>query len=272
MTAPSVKFLPTGLRAAQIFELDPNGRLKATSTSPYYGIVISGPKTFTRNLPAARVITHDGGDGVLDTDMLPPTESPGGELSAGYVDFNLIAAIAGVKVVTIGEMKGIAVATSKEGFEAEVGLVLQQQGKDDSGSRLWRSIDMPKALLRWQGGGMVAEASNQVFQIVPSRVTKHLWRVAFSLATDGCTKAFFRDWVTQYYRMVVAWKGDGVATQFLFDTDLPAVATTKIAGVWVNDVLDASAALALTGVTPTTMPADGDIIVVSYEVANPEEI
>ena len=271
MTAPSGKLLPTGLRYVQVFELDSAGLPAASSTTVYEGISISGPKAFSLNVPDARVITHDGGDGVLDVDSLPPLEPVTGELRVAADDFDLYAILTGTKVVTLGETKIVGGGTSKQGFEPEVGLLMCQQAKDLNGNRNWRSIEMPKSLLHAKDSGMVAEAAEQVFQVMPSRVSKHLWGASFALATDGFSKAFYRRIVTQYFPWLVAWKGDNIVTEFLFHTDRPAVATSKINGVWINGVIDATAVLAVDGVTPTTKPGAGDIVVAYYEIANPEE-
>lgn len=271
MTAVAGKDLPVGLRRVQIFALDANGYPAATSTAVYEGLSVVGPKTFALNVPDTQVITHKGGDTVLDVDWLPPQDAVTGEFHFAQEDFDLYAALTGTKVATIGEMKTIGIGTSKAGFEPEIGMFAVQQTKNGSGAREWRSYVMPKARIHVKDNGMVLSDSDITAQVLPSKVTKHLWGVAFSIATDGFTKAFYRKYINQYFPWIVAWKGDNVATKFTFHADRPAVATTKIAGVWINGVVDGTAGLAVDGVTPTAKPGAGDMIVCMYEIANPEE-
>ncbi len=270
MTAPLGKGLPVGLRHAQLFELNAAGLPNATSTTPYEGLEIVGPKTYELNIPDARVISHEGGDGVLDTDVLPPKEAPTGALRAARNDHDIYALVTGTKARTLGEARMIGIATSKQGYEPEFGLLLYQQSKE-LGGRVWRSFILPKARLIVKPSGMVENAAEHTFQIQPSKVSKALWGAAYTLATEGFTRAFHEEWETQYQPWIVAWKGDNVATEFLFHADRPAVATTKIHGVWVNSTLDATATKAVDKITPTTKPASGDIIVAFIEIANPME-
>src|SRR5574340_1305303 len=272
MTATSGKYLPVGFRHAQIFALDANGYPAASSTTVYEGLVVAGPKAYELNIPDARIISHEGGDGVLDVDSLPPIEAPSGTLRSARLDYALYAALTNTKVVTLGEAKLIGWGTDQQGFEPELGALMFQQAHDEGGARVWRSIQIPKARVLPKTQGMLAQASDNTMQIVPSKVKKYLWGTAFTLATQGFLRAFMIEQDTQYVPWIVAWKGDNVATKFDSHADRPAVATTKIHGVWVNGVVDATATLALDGVTPTAKPGSGDMVVCFYEIAvAPEE-
>lgn len=271
MTAPTGKQLPVGLRHVQVFELDSSGYPKATSTTVYEGLEIVGPKAYELNLPDARVITHTGGDGVLDNDFLPPTEAPTGVLRAARNDYDVYAVLTGTLVQTIGEAKMIGINTSKQGFEPELGMFMYQQSKDENGGRVWRSFVMPKARIHAKPSGMNENPAEATFQVLPSKVSKHLWGTAYSLVVDGFTRAFLKELETQYQPWIVAWKGNDVVTKFTFHADRQAVATTKIHGVWVNGVLDATVTKETDGVTPTTKPGSGDMVVCLYEIANPME-
>jgi hypothetical protein len=270
MTAPSGKPLPVGLRHAQLFELNAAGLPNATSTTPYEGLEIAGPKVYELNLPDSRDIAHDGGDGVLDTDVLPPKEALTGSLRVARNDHDIYALTTGTKARTLGEARMIGISTSKQGYEPEFGLLLYQQSKD-MGARTWRSFILPRTRLIAKPSGMVESPAEHIFQIRPSKVTKALWGAAFTLADDGFTRAFHHELETQYQPWIVAWKGDNVATEFLFHADRPAVATTKISGVWIDGVIDATVTKAVDKITPTTKPGAGSIIVALIEIANPME-
>lgn len=126
---------------------------------------------------------------------------------------------------------------------------------------------MPRALLFARHSGYNENAAEYAFSIVPQLVTKHLWGTALAALTEGATQAQVIRFVTQYKPYIVAWKGDNTVTKFLFATARPAVATTKIHGVWCNGAVDATANLAVDGVTPTVKPAAGEMVVCFYEAA-----
>lgn len=271
MSAPSGKLLPVGLRHVQVFELNADGLPNATATTPYEGLEIVGPKAFNLNIPDARVISHEGGDGVLDVDGLPPKEAPTATLQAARNDHDVYALLSATKARTLGEARLIGVGTSKQGYEPEVGLLLYQQAHSETGGRVWHSFILPKARVIVKPGGMVESPADNAFQVLPSKVSKNLWGAAFTLADDGFTRTFYQDMETQYQPWIVAWKGDNIATEFLFHLERPAVATTKIHGVWVNGALDATVTKAVDKITPTAKPAAGAIIVALIEIANPME-
>jgi hypothetical protein len=266
MSAPSGKMLAVGLRHAQIFALDSSGYPAATDTTLYSGLEIVGPKVFNVTLPETRKITHPGNDRVLNVDQLPSLDGASAELTAARNDYDVYALLTGTKEYTIGEAKIIGLATSKQGSEPQMGMLLYQQALDGvSGARVWRSFLIPKGLVFPKPGGMNENNTEHVFTVQPQVVSKHVWGKAFAIADEGYTTAQVQEMMTEYKPKLAAFQGDGTEDEFLFDVAYPAVSVAKIT-VWVDGVIQSAGITpAVTGVTFTAAPADGAMIVVLYE-------
>jgi len=268
MTAPSVKTSGSGFRYATIYALDANGYPAATSTTVYEGIQAEGAKTLELNEPEPRIINITGDDRLYAMDALPALEGINGTLTIARGNMALEALTRAVINFTVGEAKGLVGGiTDKSGFEPQCAIMAYRQALTETGARVYESVVIPRALLFARHSGYNENAAEYSFSIVPQLVTKHLWGTALSLNTEGVTQAQVIRFITQYKPYIVAWKGDNVVTKFLFAAGRQAVSTDKIHGVWVNGTLDATATKATDGVTPTTKPGVGDIVVCFYEVA-----
>lgn len=264
--------LPVGLRHVQIFELDENGYPLVESSLVYEGVHLVGGKTYTLNIPDARVITHTGDDRTLGQDTLPSLETMTCELRAARNDFDVYAILSGTKVVTDGEAKMIGIGTNQLGFEPQLGMMLFQQSLDDTGARTWRSHIFPKARVLAKPMGMNENPAEHVFQVLPYSVTHHLWQLAFAEATEGFVRAQVIEMENRYVPWIVAWEADGTLVDFDFHTDRPAILSTKVNEVFVNGVITAfTVQTGEIGITFTIAPSDGDKIVCSYEIENPPD-
>lgn len=268
MSAPSGKNLSVGLRHAQIFALNATGLPAATATTVYAGLQISGAKTFEVTLPETRKITHSGDDRVLNVDQLPSLDGSSAELRAARNDYDVYALLTDTKELTVGESKIIGMATSKQGNEPQIGMLLFQQSLDAvSGARLWRSFLIPKALVFPKPGGMNENPAEHVFTVQPQVVSKHIWGKAFADADEGYTSAQILEMQTENKPKIVAFKADGTEDEFLFEVAYPAISTGKVT-VWVDGVLtSAGITVSVDKVAFTVAPADGKMIVVLYEYA-----
>ena len=268
MTAPSVRTSGSGFRYATIYALDANGYPAATSTTVYEGVQAEGAKTLELNEPEPRIINISGDDRLYAMDALPALEGMNGTLTIARTNMALEAITRAVTNFTVGEAKGLVGGiTDKSGSEPQCGLMAYRQALTETGARVYESVVMPRALLFARHSGYNENAAEYSFSIVPQLVTKHIWGTALALNTEGATQAQVIRFVTQYKPYIVAWKGDNVVTKFMFATARQAVSTDKIHGVWVNGVKDAAATLATDGVTPTSKPGVGDMVVCFYEVA-----
>ncbi len=268
MSTPSGKFLAVGARSAVVFALNANGRPDASSPTPYEGLDFSGPKAFSLTVPEPRRIVHTGADRVLAVDFLPATEPATGELRVPHDNHEIDALLTATNAYAVAEAAFMSEGTDKQGFEPQVGLLLYQQALDmDSGLRRWRGFVIPKARCIPMTPGMEENPVDVRYALAMTPVTQHLWGAALSVGTEGVTEAQFFRFITEYKPKVVAFKGDGATTDFLFPSDAPAVNVDKIAA-WQNGTdVTSGITKATTGITFSVAPADGDDIVVWYEVA-----
>lgn len=268
MTAPTEKTLNVGLRYASVFELDASGYPKASGTTAYEGVQFKGSTAFELNFPDARKLTGLGEDGITQVVYLPPQEGADGRLNVEGADPAIIALLDGTLVRTVGEYSLVGAATSQQGFEPSVGLLLYQMAVGlDSGKKYWHSYILPSARVIQKPNAMNAEKNPTVYQIAPNRVSKHIWGEAFSKTTDGYESGqIVRMW-SNYPPRIAAYLGNGTTTAFDFPAAYPAVSTDGIK-VWKNGAeVTSGITKTVTGVTFTTAPANGDVIVVLREIA-----
>lgn len=268
MTAPTERTLNYGLRYACVYELDANGYPKASSTTAYEGLQFKGSTAFELTIPDARKLTGLGEDGITQVVYLPPQEGADARLNVEAADPVLAALLDGTKMATVGEATVVGVATDKQGFEPRVGLMLYQAAKGlDTGKTYWHSFIIPSAQVVRKSPGMSAEKSVMQYQIAPNRVRKHLWGVEFSNSTEGFLEAQMLEVWSNYPLRIASYLGDGSTTAFNFPANFPAISTDGIQ-VWKNGVeVMSGITKTVTGVTFTTAPNNGDVIVILREVA-----
>jgi hypothetical protein len=98
-------------------------------------------------------------------------------------------------------------------------------------------------------------------------VRKHLWGTQFSNTTEGFLEAQLLEVWSNYPLRIASYLGDGTTMAFNFPSNFPAVSTDGIK-VWKNGTeVTSGLTKAVTGITFTTAPANGDVIVVLREVA-----
>ena len=242
--ASSGKQLPVGLRYVTIYELQSDGFIQAGAVpaTPYEGLEMAGPKAFTLNVPEARKFTHEGEDRPLAVDYLPPTDSMDAEIQVSPSEFNIIAALGNLVMETTAEKTFVPLATSNQGFEPQVGLLMYQQSLDvDLGTRTWRSFIVPSARCIYMPAGMGSDAIDTRYKVAPAVVGQHLWGTDLVLGTDGCTSVQAIELHTTGRPMICAWQsaGGGGTTEFNFPTSKPNLFATRPNSivVWSDGVL-----------------------------------
>jgi len=279
MTAPSTKYVGAGYRHGQILILASDGYPIAatpTKTSVYEGLPLERGRELTINFPEPRTVAHRGDDVIFAIQMLPPDTAITAALRTGVEDLALEQALTGNKVVQVGEINLINVATNLAGFEYQTAIIAQQPGQpagkgaSDAGVAGWNQIIFPKAWLIPRTGGM-SEANNPFeknYAVIPTMSSRYPWGKALSANDDGCLSAFFQKGNSQFPMWWANFKGDGSTTQFSFSANYQAVSTSKMA-VYVNGTLQTSGITKATDkITFTAAPADDANIAVIYEVAN----
>jgi len=271
MTTPTGKQFPVGLRSAVVFELDANGYPAATGTGPYEGFEVVGPKAYTLDVPAVRKITFLGNDRALALDFLPATEASSAELRTSADDIPLNSVLGAVNQYSIGEATFMNYQTDQQGAEPDVAMLLFQQSLDTASHlRFYRFHILPKTRAIPVPAGMDENAAEMKYSLAPNPSTKHLWGTSMVVNTEGSLEAGFINGMSKGRPKIVAFKGNGTATAFLFPTSKPAVSVAKVAGVWVDGVLKAGGGsdytAAITGITfDAPAPGSGAMIVAFYE-------
>ena len=278
MTAPTTKYVGAGYRHGQIMVLGSDGYPIAagTKTNVYEGLAIERGRELTINFPEPRMIAHRGDDVVFALQMLPPDTAVTGALRTGIEDLALEQALTGNKVVQVGEINLINVATNLAGSEYQVAIIAQQPGQPagkgapDAGVAGWNQLIFPKAWLIPRTGGM-SEANNPYeknYTLSPTMSSKYPWGLAMTTNADGCLAAFFQKGNSQYPMWWANFKGDNSVTEFSFSANYQAVSTSKMA-VYVNGTLQTSGITKATDkITFTAAPANDANIAVVYEVAS----
>lgn len=277
MAAPSNKKSGVGFRHCQIFALDANGFLAASSTTAYEGLQVSGVRNLTLDIPDPRKINHVGDDRVFAIDQLPPTDGASGQMVVGKNNFDVDALATGAKAATIGEAKFFGRGTDKQGSEAQLCMLVWRQALNTepgaSRVRYWDIRLLPICQLIPKNPGFSENPEEMTYTIWPQVVAKYPWGTAFTEATEGMTEAQILDATTIYKPKLIAFKGSGTEDEFTLPATAQAVATTKMK-VWhyvaltgVTTDVTATVTLAVGSVTFTVAPADGDIITVFYETA-----
>ena len=269
MTATSGKQLAVGLRYGMVYALNSDGTPtgNVTPTTATDGTEFQGPKVFTLNVPEPRKITHIGEDRVLAVDYLPPSDGMDGELSVSPSELDIVAMLGGLTVATVGEGVLAALASSQQGFEPQVGLMLYQQSLDVSlGTRRWRSFWFPSCRCIYMPAGMGQDTQDIRYKIAPAVVSSLPWGTDLNETDNGCLTMQGVEMMSEGRPNMCWWEGDGAETEFLLPLDKPATSTAKMNAF--SDGVDATAALASTAVdkiTYTVAPADGVIVTLLYE-------
>lgn len=268
MATRSGKFLPVGMRRATVYELSDSGRPKATDTSAYAGIDWAGETAFELSIPTPRVLPHPGRDSVVAYATLPSQDAASGTLRTSDYRYDILAVLKGIPVGSVGEAKEFPHMSDRDGYEPTVGLLLTQQSQDlDTGLLTWHSYVIPKAKITPAPSGMSAAVGEQVFTITPSKTKERLWGDAFTMATDGYTRAGILEYDTEGFPMVIGFLGSGAATVFTFPAGYDALSTDKIA-VFVDGVaVSAGVTKAVDKITFGVAPASNAEITVWYELA-----
>ena len=267
MAETSGKGYPVGNRFACLFELDASGYPKATGTTAYEGLVWDGPKAFSIQHPEPRDIDHNGRDTVVQSTSLPPLTSGKYELRVSDYRFDIVSAITGLAVTSVGEAKEIAHNTSLLGHEPLVGLMCYQMMQDlDTGALNWRCLVFPKVRVTYTPGGMSDNPEDYVFRFKPTKVSKRLWGSAVALATEKYTKAEYFEYHTEGEPRLYTYKMDGVAVALNFPAGVTAYSVDKIA-TFINGAAAAGDTPALDKVTLAGAGNAADMVCVWMEKA-----
>lgn len=252
---------------AVIFPLNSDGSLKATSTTVYEGLEITGPRVFELTPAEPRVVNNPGSGRIMDVIYLPPNEATKAELRVGYNNQVVKAALSGVKQGTIAESTFVMRGTDQQGSEPDCAMFVQQLAKDNNKLSRWHYYMIPLCKAIPLDSPMNENALEDRYAVTMSPATKHIWGKPFAVGDEGCTEAAYGDGMSEGKLNIVAWLTDGAAVDYALPASKPAIATTKMS-LW-----DWTAGTEVTaGITKTTTkftysvaPTTGKLLVAKYE-------
>ena len=269
-----------GLGAARAFlmELNASGSPKGVSTTPYIGTEVVGIQDLTLTIPDAQKKTHLGNNQPLQVDFLPPTEAISASIKVSEMDQALYAIVTGTKKASYADATVIGLGTNMQGFEPQVAMMVMQQALDETGTRNWITAIFPKCVIYPHQGNMDANPSVHSYNIAPAFVSRHLWGIAYTAATEGYTRSQVSMWQTRYPLCVCSWL-PGVQS-VSYDLKLPttpvaypAAAAAKIL-MFKNEVLltspgDYAVDVGLDGITLVAACLIADRFTCFYERPEP---
>lgn len=266
-----------GLARSFIFPLNTQGYPNAVTTdTAYEGVEVVGPKTLDLTIPDPQKKTHVGNNQPLQVDFLPPTEGISAQIQVAVEDQTLYGLLTNTKSFTLGEAKQIGVFTDLEGFEPQVGFLAQQQALDETGTRNWVTIIMPRTVMYPHRGNMNDSPGVHTYNMVPSFTSKNIAGCTFTVANDGFTRSQIQIYQSRYPLEVVTWttsaKGAG-ANDLKFVVAHPLAVAAKIA-VWKNgaaQVVTTNYTVDgdLSGITIVQATSVGDFFIALYEHPEP---
>jgi len=274
-----------GLRHVDLLAIDANGipLASGTATNGYEGLHLALAKALTLTTPEANVVQMTGDDRVGGQIALGPTEMASFELRTGKDNLEADALLSDVSVVDIGDMKAILQETCKRGQEPEVCVLAYQQAVDTQkgsatrGSTHWIWYLFPRAKLVQQPPSREEGAQAETtYMGYPQVVESYPWAISFATGTEGAEEGQYIRGIAQNPVKIEAWLGDGLEVDFLW-TDTPAVdsAGDPKCTVWhwvlsteTSSDVTSSVTLDTTDITFVTAPADGDIVIAFYELAD----
>ena len=259
-----------GFRNLTVFELDSDGTITASSTSAYSGVQVSGVKSLTINAPSPRQIAHTGDDRVFAIDFLPASDVLTAELRTGKVNDTADAIFTNTNSALVGESRFFGVTTNKSGDEAQVCLLAYRQSLDTNpdsstyGKRHWEARLFPVATVIPQENSFDENPEERTYTVIPQICTQFPWGVAFTESENGFTEAQMLRVVCEGKPHIDAFLGDGVVVEFTLSNT--ACSTDKVRVFHNGSDVTSSVTVTTTSVTFTVAPADGDKIIVWYEV------
>jgi hypothetical protein len=236
----------------------------------YEGTQIKGSVAFEVTFPEPRKITGLGEDSVTAVAYLPPNESVSAKLNVEADDPALADITTGDKIRTLGDSTLMVAASSNQGFEPNVGMILSQACRGlTTGGQFWRNYILPSAMVVKQDGGMNAEKSMTVYNIAPNVVSNHLWGETMTDAVEGAVSSQLVKVWSNHPLIQTSFYGNGVDTEFPFPANTPSAASYATSTVVFVDGVKQTAGYTVTAtkVTFTVAPAKGKWIDVYRELA-----
>jgi hypothetical protein len=262
----SSKGFKIGFRYLSFFALEPATQLPlALSASvPYEGLHYESARAMTINYPQPRKIEHQGDDRVEALDFLPPSTAMDAEIHVGMSNLDIIAALSGISVATLGTSNLISLATDKQGLEPFISILAYSQSLDwPLGNRTWQWYFFPYARAIYAPSSLAETPQDIVFRIAPQFTSKLPWGLALNTSDNGALTHQGIQGISMGRPHLACYKAGVSTTAYLFDTAHPAYSTSSIE-VYDQGVKKTPSPVAVTGFT-IAAPVQNDIVAAWYE-------
>lgn len=264
-----------GLRHVRVALRDTDGTIKVPSgtafNTAYRGLRISGALGFTITIPDPQRVTARGDDRAYHTFVLPPTETPTGDLRVSKTNMEVIALLTGTIAFGSPTTKKVGLATDEQGDEPAIVLWGCRQGIDSEegsayfGQQVWQTYIILNGMATLKPSPMAdAAVSEFSYSLVANDATKDNLGVTFSTGVHGFTKASYLLIVSKHKYMLDAFKGDGTHKAFNL-SETPSTSPTSVVSVTVAGVENTAWSRTTTVLTFDAVPASAAKILVEYE-------
>jgi hypothetical protein len=287
MAATTKQAAGAGFRELRVYELNQYGiplssSMPASAADPYDGLDASIAKALTITVPDPQIIQHTGDDRVAAVDMLPPTEAITAEMRTGHTNLELDALLQNVNVVALGEMQMMGRGTDQQGLEPDLCILAYRQavrtGATLAGARCYIQAMMPKAAVFPKAGPMEEQAVDENSYTVNPRIcTEYPWGSAFVLGTEGYVSSQLLHGISDKRPHLCVFEGDAAEVNFDFSAAFQGAHVDKIkVYLWVlSTQITTDVTATVTAITTASIdftapgaPLAGDIVIVSYEIAD----
>lgn len=269
MATPSTQFWGGDVFLSTVFPLDTSGALQPPDDQVYEGLEVDGARTFDLTPAEGSYLVNIGNGRLRDTIYRAPREASRAELRVGYSQLDVVAALSGVNVYTVGEAQVIGRLTNLQGSEPDVALLLTQKGHDENGLTRYLSYVIPKGKAIPIDSPFNENALEVRYAVTISNTRKEVWGETYTLVKHGFTENGYLEMVTVGIPKIVAWKANGYDENFSLPSGKEAIDIAKIS-VWNwNDGTEYAQGSEIFRYTDhidfVSPPSANDIIVAKYE-------
>lgn len=266
-----------GLRYTHVGLRDDDGTMAIQGTvatgTAYSGIRASRARALTVTPAEPQRVNARGDDVTYYTFLLPPTDSPTGELRTQQSDTALIALITGVRDFGSGNMSMTPLSTDNLGTEDPCMVwgsrIAIQSAYGLSQVRVWETYFILNAAVVAQPQGFEIEQIGEfVWNITANSSSTDQFGRALAVGTHGCLEAAYMLIKTRYRFAYDVFEGDGAETAFTLSQGANTVHDDANSPVmaFVDGVQQTPSGVSSAGVvTLAAPPADGAKVAIQYE-------
>jgi len=265
-----------GLRHVRIALRDTDGTIEVLGSpaagEAYSGHQVEGAVALTVTIPESQRLPASGDDRVYYSFLMPPTESPSGELRVSKTDVDIIALLTGTLEFGSPEVRKVGLGTDKQGEEPAIIMwgyrqsVDTEEGSATFGQACWQTYFLLNAKANIRPSTMeMGVVSEWVYSVVANDATVTELGVDFSLAIHGFEKAPIIFAISSGKLYLDAFEGAGAEAEFTLTKASYLINATSTLCVTVEGVAVAFTQAAGVVTITAGAPAANEKIMIEYE-------